>query len=186
MAGHRSNLSIAAAYEDLSQRMVESGWQVVQEFSNPMAEVPHYRGIRFRKNAVRVNLGFVMDPAKPDEKINIFCHAESVMPIDIPMIDHRKPIKFDSVANRASVPWDGTRADMVELLSKQAPGFGWQLLNADDFVQEKTTVLYISTGGRWVSRRGASNRRALITCRWNASTCRRRNRQRRRKVKRKR
>ncbi len=85
MAGHRSSLSIPDAYDDLSQRMIEAGWQMVQEFQTPMVDVPHYRAVRFRKNAMRVNLGFVKDPAKPAEKINIFYHAESVMPIDLPM-----------------------------------------------------------------------------------------------------
>ena len=65
-------MSIADAFDDLKGRMLDAGWQVVEEFHNPMVDVPHYRSIRFRKNAVRVNLGFVKDPAKPAEKTSIF------------------------------------------------------------------------------------------------------------------
>ena len=146
MAGHRSSLSIPDAFDDLKRRMTEAGWQVVEEFHNPMADVPHYRSIHFRKNSVRVNLGFVKDPAKPAEKTNIFYHAESVIPIDLPMIDSRQPMKFDAHENRASIPWKGTRAELVELLTKQATAFGWQFVNADDYVQDKTITLYIGVG----------------------------------------
>lgn len=146
MAGHISSLSIPDAVEDLSKRMVDAGWQVVQEFHTPMVEVPHYRSIRFRKNAVRVNLGFVKDPAKPAEKTNIFYHAESVLPIDLPMLDHRQPIKYDTVENRAFIPFQGDRAAVVELLTKHAKEFGWQLLGAEDFAQDKTVVMYLSVG----------------------------------------
>lgn len=146
MAGHISSLSIPDAFDDLSKRMVDAGWQVVQEFHTPMVDVPHYRSIRFRKNAVRVNLGFVKDPAKPAEKTNIFYHAESVLPIDLPMLDHRQPIKYDTVENRAFIPFKGDRAAVVELLTKHAQDFGWQLIGAEDFAQDKTVVMYLSVG----------------------------------------
>ncbi len=145
MAGHYSKLTIPEAYDDLSKRMMDEGWQVVQDFNAPMADVPHYRSIRFRKNAICVNLGLVKDPTKPD-RLNIFYHAEAVMPIDIPMIDHRQPLKYDAMQVRASIPWTGDRTKLVELLSQRATDYGWKLVNADDYTQEKTSVLYISVG----------------------------------------
>ncbi len=61
-------------------------------------------------------------------------------------VDHRQPIKYDTIQNRAFIPFQGDRAAMVELLTQQAPGYGWQLLGADEFVQEKTSVMYLSVG----------------------------------------
>lgn len=146
MAGHLSALPIAEACEDLTKRMTEAGWQVVQDYQPALPDVPHYRSVHFRKNAVRVNMGLVKDPVKPADKTNIFYHAEGVIPIDLPMIDHHQAIKFDSTKNRASIPWKGSRASMVELYKQQSPEFGWQMLNVDDYLAEKTPVLYISVG----------------------------------------
>ena len=68
------------------------------------------------------------------------------MPIDVPMIDSKQPMKFDVVENRASVPWKGDRAALVELLTKHSSAFGWQLVNSDDYLQDKTFTLYVSQG----------------------------------------
>ena len=146
MSTHLSSLSISAAAEELSRRMNEAGWQEVQDFQAPPADVPSFRSIHFRKQAVRVHLGLAQDPSNSKSNTNIFYHAESVLPIDLPTIDASQPMKYDAVGNRASIPYKGDRTKLVELLKQQAPSFGWQLMNTDEYVEEKISTLYIGVG----------------------------------------
>ncbi|MEQ1827139.1 MAG: hypothetical protein ABL921_14385 [Pirellula sp.] len=145
-AGHKTARSIPDVAETLGKKMLDLGWQAYTEFYAPPTDVPHYRSLTFRKNAIRVNLGIVLDPRNPSEKTTVFYHAEYVIPIDIPTPDSRQTLRLDLSSSRAAFTTTASRAEMISLLAKASEQFQWTLKNAEEFEAGDAHGVLIATG----------------------------------------
>lgn len=126
-AAHHSDRPLAETLGFLSQQMVGAGWQQVVEFQPIPQEVPHFRSAEFRKNAVRVSLGVVLNPQQPDGPVMVYYMAGAAMSMDVPMEDHRVPLRMEISGDRAAFETGMKRSDVVALVQKSAAGFGWKL-----------------------------------------------------------
>ncbi len=86
-ATHKTEKSIPEVADTLGKELLSQGWQPYADFHETPMDVPHYRSLRFRKEAVRINLGIVRNPQNPADKTTVFYHAEFVTPFDIPTSD---------------------------------------------------------------------------------------------------
>jgi hypothetical protein len=145
-AGHLTTKSIPEVVETLEKKMLDLGWQRYTDFYAPSNEVPHYRALTFRKNAVRVTLGVVRNPNNPSEKNTVFYIADHVIPFDIPTPDSRQTLKLDLTGHRAAFETSVDRTQMIALLKKESDRFRWTLKNADAFGAGKEHGLLIATG----------------------------------------
>ncbi len=145
-AGHKTAHSIIEVAESLSRKLTDLGWQEVRDFFTPDSNVPHYRSIKYRKNAMRINLGIYRDPKNPADKTIVFYHSEFAIPFDIPTPDHRKLLKLDLTSMRAAFESDVDRSTMLEMFEKPVAEYGWKLKNAEQFQNGEAASLLISTG----------------------------------------
>ncbi len=145
-AGHATAHSIIEVAESLSAKLTELGWQEVRDFFTPDIDVPHYRSIKYRKNAMRINLGIYRDPQNPADKTKVFYHSEFAIPFDIPTPDPRKLLKLDLTSMKAAFEYDAEQADMFALFEKSSEGFGWKFKNAEPFQKADVASLLISSG----------------------------------------
>lgn len=147
-ATHKTEKSIPEVADTLGKELLNQGWQPYADFHETPMDVPHYRSLRFRKEAVRINLGIVRNPQNPADKTTVFYHAEFVTPFDIPKSDSKQPLKLDMSFNRAAFETSTSRADLVALLKKDAERFGWKLDKTKDFASGDIHGLPIETASQ--------------------------------------
>ena len=147
-ATHKTEKSIPEVADTLGGQLLSQGWQPYADFHETPMDVPHYRSLRFRKEAVRINLGIVRNPQNPADKTTVFYHAEFVTPFDIPTSDSKQPLKLDMSFNRAAFETSTSRADLVALLKKDAERFGWKLDKVEEFASGDIHGLPIETASQ--------------------------------------
>ncbi len=147
-ATHKTEKSIPEVADTLGKELLNQGWQPYADFHETPIDVPHYRSLRFRKEAVRINLGIVRNPQNPADKTTVFYHAEYVTPFDIPTSDSKQPLKLDMFSSRAAFEASTSRADLVELLKKDAERFGWKLDKTEEFASGDIHGLPIETASQ--------------------------------------
>lgn len=142
-ATHKTAKTIPEVAEVLNKQLLALGWQPYAEFFETPMDVPHYRSLKYRKEAARIILGIVKNPQDPAEKTTVFYHAEHVIPFDIPTAKSEQVLKLDMIGNRAAFEFTSSRDEMVTLLKKDADRFGWKLMKADQFAAGETSAIAI-------------------------------------------
>lgn len=144
-ATHKTARTIPEVAETLNKQLLEQGWQPYADFFETSMDVPHYRSLKYRKEAVRILLGMAKNPQEPAEKTTVFYHAEHVIPFDVPTTKSDQVLKLDLSGNRAAFEFTSSRDEMVALLKKESERFGWKLSKTDQFAAGELSALPIET-----------------------------------------
>ncbi len=145
-AGHKTNLTIPAAVEELSAKMVGAGWQPTSGFQESPIDVPHYKSLTFRKEACRVMVGVSTDPRNAANPRMVFYIAEPMSPFDFPSWESQGPLQLDSLGQLAACETKWTRAQLVDQLKTWSARFDWKAENAEEYLAEKAPRLVVADG----------------------------------------
>ena len=145
-AGHQTTKGIVEVADTLGKKLVALGWQEYRAFFTPDIDVPHYRSITYRKNAIRISLGIYRDPKNPSEKTKVFYLAEHVIPFDIPTPDPTQLLRLDLSSSRAAFETEADNEALLALFESSSQKFDWKLKNAEQFAKGDAESLIVSTG----------------------------------------
>ncbi len=132
-AGHQTAKGIIEVAETLGKKLIALGWQEYRPYFTPDIDVPHYRVITYRKNAIRINLGIYRDPKNPAEKTKVFYLAEPGIPFDIPTPDHTQMLRLDMSSLRATFDIEADRKALLAMFESACKQFDWKLKNGEQF-----------------------------------------------------